>query len=123
MSPEASREPGARAPDGTPAANPPRTLRQRLGSGLGSLGRSIFVPVLALFSALVIGAIVIALSDIEFLQKLGTDPGGAIGDALGSIGRAYGALIGGAIGDPKDYWQAIQSGDSKAFITAFTPLS
>ena len=122
--PPAGQPPAAPAPPTAPAQPAaPRTLGQRIGSGLRSIGRSLVVPSLAVFSALVIGAIVIALSDIEFLQKLGTDPGGAIADALGSIGRAYGALIGGAIGDPKDYWQAIQSGDSKAFITAFTPLS
>ena len=109
-------------PAGQPPATP-RTLGERIGSGLRSIGRSLVVPSLAVFSALVIGAIVIALSDITFLQRLGTDPGAAVGDALGSIGRAYGALIGGAIGDPKDYWQAIQSGNREAFVTAFTPLS
>ncbi len=123
MSPETPQRSAAQAPNGAPTPRPSQTLVQRLGSGLRSLGQSILVPVLALFSALVIGAIVIALSDITFLQRLGVDPGGAIGDALGSIGRAYGALIGGAIGDPKDYWQAIQTGDRNAFITAFTPLS
>jgi simple sugar transport system permease protein len=90
---------------------------------LRALGRGLLVPVLAVFSALVVGAVVIVLSDLTFLQRLGVDPGGAFVDALGSIGRAYGALIGGAIGDPKDYLQALQTGDRSAMITAFTPLS
>jgi simple sugar transport system permease protein len=81
------------------------------------------VPVLSVFSALVMGAFVIVLSDLTFLQRLGVDPGTAIRDALGSVGNAYGALIGGAIGDPKEYISAFQSGDQAAMITAFTPLS
>jgi general nucleoside transport system permease protein len=123
VSSEGPRQPAESEPPSRPAGNAGAVIRARLGSALLALGRGLLVPVLAVFSALVIGAIVIVLSDLTFLQRLGADPGAAIVDALGSIGRAYGALIGGAIGDPKDYLQAIQTGDQSAMITAFTPLS
>ncbi len=112
-------EPGSGRPQPTVSSTP----SQRILQAFLGVGRGLVVPLLALFSALVIGAVVIVLSDIAFWQRIGTDPGAAIGDALATVGQAYGALIGGAIGDPKDYWQAIQSGSRQDFITAFTPLS
>jgi ABC-type uncharacterized transport system permease subunit len=123
VSSEGPRRPAESEPPSPSAGNAGALVRARIGAALLALGRGLLVPVLAVFSALVIGAIVIVLSDLTFLQRLGADPGAAIVDALGSIGRAYGALIGGAIGDPKDYLQAIQTGDQNAMITAFTPLS
>lgn len=123
MSSEEPRQSAESEPPSPSTGNAGAVVRARIGAALLALGRGLLVPVLALFSALVIGAIVIVLSDLTFLQRLGADPGAAIVDAFGSIGRAYGALISGAIGDPKDYLQAIQTGDRDAMITAFTPLS
>ncbi|HYN70027.1 MAG TPA: ABC transporter permease [Candidatus Eisenbacteria bacterium] len=116
--PVASEPPGSRPPSEQTAA-----FAQRVAAALRVTGRGLLVPVLAVFSALVIGAVVIVLSDLTFLQRLGADPGAAIRDAIGSVGNAYGALFGGAVGDPAAYAQAFQSGDPAAMITAFTPLS
>ena len=110
-------------PASKPGQGPSRGLGERLVEALRSVGRGLLVPALAVFSALVIGAIVIVVSDLTFLQRLGADPGAAIGDAIGSIGQAYGALIGGAVGNPSDYLRAIQTGDQATIITALTPLS
>ena len=115
--PSASEPPGSMSPTEEPADS------SRFASALRGTGRSLLVPVLAVISALVIGAFVIVLSDLTFLGRLGTDPGTAIRDALGSVGNAYGALIGGAFGDPGQYVSAIQSGDGAAMLTAVTPLS
>jgi general nucleoside transport system permease protein len=110
-------------PAATPQPAPPADSSRDLAAALRGTGRSLIVPILAVFSALVIGALVIILSDLTFLGRLGADPVTAIRDALASVGNAYGALIGGAIGDPGQYAKAIQSGDAAAMITAATPLS
>ena len=85
--------------------------------------RGLLVPVLALLSAFVLGALVIVFSDLTFFDRLGADPVAALGEALGTVGKAYGALFGGAIGDPQAYVAAFQSGDRQALLTAFNPLS
>lgn len=102
---------------------PSADINQRILAALRETGRGLLVPVLAVFSALVIGAIVIVLSDLTFIDRLRTDPGDAIGVALKGVANAYGALIGGAIGDPSAYLHAFQTGDAEAYRTAFTPLS
>jgi simple sugar transport system permease protein len=107
-------------PRADPAQSP---AADRLLAAARGAGRGLLVPVLAVFSALVLGAIVIVLSDLTFIERLGSDPGSAIGEAISGIASAYGALIGGAIGDPGAYLNAFQSGDPAAFRTAFTPLS
>jgi simple sugar transport system permease protein len=62
--------------------------------------RQLVVPVLSLVSALVIGAIVIVLSDPAFIAKVGSDPGAALGEGLKSVGGAYSGLVAGSIGNP-----------------------
>jgi hypothetical protein len=54
------------------------------------LGR-VVVPVLALVSAFVVGAILNVLTDGEHLKEFGTDPIGAVGGAVGLVIRGYGA--------------------------------
>ena len=123
MSVEPPRQPSSEPTGRAPSAEQPAGFFAGLAVALRTAGRGFVVPVLSVFSALVIGAFVIVLSDLTFLQRLGADPGTAIRDAIGSVGHAYGALIGGAIGDPRQYVSAFQSGDRAALITAFTPLS
>lgn len=96
---------------------------KRSTSRFGALARSLLVPVLAVFSAFVIGAFVIVFSDLTFLARLGADPVGALGDALKSVGNAYGALVTGAIGSPDAYLAAFRSGDSAHIVAAFRPIS
>jgi simple sugar transport system permease protein len=96
---------------------------KRSASRWSRLARSLLVPVLAVFSALVIGAFVIVLSDLTFLARLGADPVAALGDALKSVANAYGALITGAIGSPEAYLAAFRSGDGAQVAAAFKPIS
>jgi simple sugar transport system permease protein len=62
--------------------------------------RQLVVPVLSLVTALIIGAVVIILSDPEFIAKVGSDPGAAFAAGFGSVGGAYGGLLAGSIGNP-----------------------
>jgi len=79
-------------------------------------------PALAVFTALLLGAIVIVLTDIEHLGQLGTDPLAAIGGALASVVDGYGAMFAGAIGNPSRIVAAIQSGTTKDIAAAMRPL-
>ena len=121
------RRPEQPATKATPATAPgpaetPRPTR-RVMAMLGRAARGLLVPVLAVVSALVIGAFVIVLSDLTFFERLGQDPGAAIGTALGGVGTAYGALLRGALGSPTAYIDAIASGDFEQLKTAFVPIS
>lgn len=68
-------------------------------TGVGtSVGRSLLLPTLALVTALVIGALIIALSDIDGLRLLFDDPGAAIGQMSSEVWRSYRALFRGSLG-------------------------
>jgi len=83
------------APEPAPA---PRATRLR-NAVLGS-ARQLVVPVLSIFTALVIGAVVIVLSDPAFIGQIGTNPGAAFSDGFGAVGTAYWALARGSLGSP-----------------------
>jgi general nucleoside transport system permease protein len=90
---------------------------------LRALLRKAVVPVLSVVTALIVGAIVIVLTDLEHLSELGSDPVGAILGAIGGVGRGYGAMLAGAFGDPGRIVSAIQSGKVADIATAIRPLS
>ena len=56
------------------------------------------LPALALFTALVASAVIIIVSDVDNLERLGSEPGGAIGDILSTLGDAFWALLNGSFG-------------------------
>jgi ABC-type uncharacterized transport system permease subunit len=87
-----------------------------------ALSRAV-VPALAVFTAFLVGAVVIVLTDVEHLQQLGTDPVAAIGGALAGVIEGYPALVSGAIGDPGRIVTAIQSGDPDDIARALRPMS
>lgn len=84
----------------TPAGEAPPPGRRGIVAVLLGGARQLVVPVLSLVTALLIGAIVIILSDPEFIAKVGTDPGAALAAGFGSVGGAYGGLLQGSIGNP-----------------------
>lgn len=88
-----------------------------------SLLRRALVPVLAVVTALLFGAIFIVLTDIENLSKIGEDPAGAILGAIGGVGRGYGAMLSGAFGDPARIVAAFESGSAKDIATAIRPVT
>ena len=68
-------------------------------TGVGTrVGRALLIPSLAFGVALVVGAFIIALTDLEALNRLGSEPLGAIGDMFGGVYDAYRALVEGAFG-------------------------
>ena len=90
---------------------------------LGRLAGGLVVPVLAVLTALVIGALVIVLSDQALLALWTSDPVKAFGESIGAVAEGYGALFTGALGSPERYASAFASGDTNQIIRAFNPIS
>lgn len=68
-------------------------------TGVGtSMARSLLLPTLAFITALVIGAFIIAFSDVDTLQLLPSDPAAAFGEMAREVGTAYRALLRGSVG-------------------------
>lgn len=68
-------------------------------TGVGtSVLRSLLLPALAFITALAVGALIIALSDVEALPLLFSDPGTALSTMGREIWNAYSALFRGAVG-------------------------
>jgi simple sugar transport system permease protein len=88
----------------------------------GRIGRAIVVPMLALFSALVVGAIVIIASDQRVIGQLSTDPLGALGTGVAAVFSAYGALLRGAIGEPANLFNALVTLDVPALRAGLRPI-
>lgn len=87
-------------PDPPPVTEAPKTGRVGPGERLLGGARQLIVPVLSLFTALLIGAVVIILSDPVFIAKVGSNPGAALGAGISSVGSAYSGLLAGALGNP-----------------------
>lgn len=86
-----------------PASVEPEHQDSRTAAVLKSLTtddwrESLLLPALALFSALVLSAVVIVVSDIDNLERLGSEPGDALTTMLSSVGKAYWALLTGSVG-------------------------
>ncbi|CAN5470345.1 hypothetical protein BH24ACT7_BH24ACT7_20220 [soil metagenome] len=80
-----------------PSTTEARLLDEFTGTGL-DWRSTIAVPALAIVSALIVGAVVIALGDLDTLRLWTTDPGRAVGDTLSNVGGGYKALFLGAVG-------------------------
>lgn len=76
----------------------PSTMDEITGVG-SSWGRAMLVPILALFTALVCGALIIAVSDLDLLSLWKSDPGLAASGTWSKISGAYAAMFRGAFGD------------------------
>jgi len=67
----------------------------------GVAGRArdaLIVPLLALVSALIVGAVIIAVTDVDILRLWDDDPGEAFSQTLDAVGGAYKALFVGSVG-------------------------
>ena len=92
--------------------------------------RPMLVPALAVFTGLVIGAIVIAITDatvVAAYRNFLSAPGTALSATWHSIATAYGALFQGSVGSPSEVYQGIQayvaSGDSTPLVKALWPIT
>ncbi|MFZ9972602.1 MAG: ABC transporter permease, partial [Candidatus Limnocylindrus sp.] len=81
------------------------------------------LPALSILVALLVGGVVIILSDLEVLAMLPTNPIGALGEGIGRVGAAYSALLRGAFGNPERIAEAIASGDPAELARAARPIT
>ncbi len=83
-----------------PQQKQPSDMYKRV-TGLGtSAAQAALVPALALLTALIIGAVIIAITDIDTLSVWGDDPVKAFQLTMTGIGDAYSALFIGSLGSP-----------------------
>lgn len=87
-----------------------------------SLWNVIAIPVLAIVTGLIIGAILIAATSTTVYAAFGESFGQGLSTALNEIFTAYQALFTGSIGDPARIISALGSGDDQAIRSAFNPF-
>ena len=92
------------------------------GSSRRKLGQTLAIPMLAIFSGLVLGAIIIAVTSESVYTAWAQSPLAAFGAAWEEVRIAYTALFTGSIGSPARIIAAVQSGDSLEIRRAFNPF-
>jgi len=88
--------------------------------------QAILLPLLSIFTALVLGAAFIILSDVTVLaayRNFFSAPGAALQTTWEAISLAYGALFKGAIVDPAILAQALRTGNPETVRQAIYPFS
>ena len=95
----------------------------RLADDLRGRAGRVVIPALALVTAFLIGAVLLVLTDFDHLQKLGTDPLGAVGGAIDLVIRGYGAMLTGSIGDLSRLVTAIGTGAERDIARAIRPAT
>jgi simple sugar transport system permease protein len=96
---------------------------QKGQSRLARVLRGLLLPALAVFTALVVGALVIILTDERLLGLWTSDPIAALGGSWSAVMASYGALLRGSIGDPGRLIGALVALDWTEVKRAFGPLS
>lgn len=96
----------------------------------GSAFQSLLVPVLAVFIGLVIGGVVIAVTDKGVAAAFGNfsaDPGAAFQSIWTAIATAYGALFYGSLGSPREIIEGFRiynsTGNNAALMKAIYPFT
>jgi simple sugar transport system permease protein len=84
--------------------------------------QTLSIPVLAMASGLILGAILIVVTSQEVYSLWSTSPIEAIKAGLTEVRVSYGALFSGSIGDPARIIGALQSGDGLEIRRAFNPI-
>ena len=89
--------------------------------------RAVLIPFLAVFSALVIGAVFIGAFDPVVWEAFGEGIGAGLSAAWRSVAQAYSALFAGAFGSPAAIVEGVRTylgtGDSTDLIRAIRPLT
>jgi simple sugar transport system permease protein len=81
------------------------------------------VPVLAVFTGLLIGAIFIVLTTEQVYAAFGQSFGAGLTEIWNTVATTYGALFVGSFGDPSKLIAALGSGDGAQIARAFNPLA
>jgi general nucleoside transport system permease protein len=84
--------------------------------------QTLLLPVLAIFTGLVMGGFIIILTSEEVYVAFGQSPGAGLQTAWQIVSTAYRALFTGALGDPVRIQAALESGDQLAIRRAFNPI-
>jgi len=85
--------------------------------------RRVLVPFLSVLTALLLGGVVIILTDFDNLQHIVTDPLGTLVGAVKGVLAAYGAMLAGAFGDPGRIGTALQTGNATDIARAIRPVT
>jgi general nucleoside transport system permease protein len=85
--------------------------------------QALLLPVLAIFTGLVVGAIIIILTSEQVYDAFDESLLAVLQASWESVSVAYRALFTGSLGDPARIIAAIQSGDELAIRRAFNPIS
>jgi simple sugar transport system permease protein len=80
------------------------------------------IPLLAIFTGLIIGAIFIVLTSESFYEALKVSLGEGFKEAFGIIGTTYGAWLKGAFGDPANLAAYFETGDKRHLIQFVYPI-
>lgn len=86
------------------------------------IGKSLLIPILAIFTGLLISGLFIILTTEEVYAAFGRSIGEGLLESLSTAGTAYYALFTGAFGDPVRIATALGSGDGEAIRRAFNPI-
>jgi simple sugar transport system permease protein len=121
--PAAQSEPAEPSPSGRKGL-----LRRGAGGALSWVvgADTLVMTVLSIFSALVIGALLMIVTNSSTLAawaRFPSNPGGAFATSWSLVAAAYGALLTGSVGSPSAYVHFFTTGSAAAFNTAFNPLS
>lgn len=99
-------------------------------SSRSSKFHSLLIPVLSVFTGLVIGALFIILTDLPVLalwKNFFSDPGMAIKASWDLVIKAYGALFAGSLGSPASFIEGLKSlsetGDPALFHKSIYPFT
>lgn len=88
--------------------------------------RTISLPILSIFTALVLGAVFIVTSDVNVLAAWGdflNAPGRALRMTWEAVSLAYGALFTGSVVDPAILATALRTGDPATWSRAIQPFA
>ncbi len=96
---------------------------QKKAVGRGALLQTILIPVLAVFTGLIIGALVIIFSDPAVLAAFGQGAVAGLKAAWSAVATAYGSLFRGAFGSVTQMAAALESGNPVAIRAAFWPIT
>lgn len=114
-------ETGSVQETGQPLLQPTAPERGRR-SRLRSIFRTLLIPALAVFTGLVIGALLIAFTSESVYAAFGQSFGAGLSEAWQQVSRAYGALFAGSLGSWPRIAAALESGDALAIRRAVNPI-
>ncbi|MER3457713.1 MAG: ABC transporter permease [Chloroflexota bacterium] len=109
-----------------PAPRPVEVKAPQLPPLWQRVWRTISLPILSIFTALVLGAMFIVLSDVNVLatyQNFPNAPGAALRATWDAISLAYGALFTGSVVDPATLAAALRTGDPATWSRAIQPFA